>query len=107
MRTIEDPNLSLDEGEFQTVFTENAIDENRLTYTVVSSEVETENIRKLISSAINQTPTQVAWPNRKSDPVSEFKPGYFSMAHPALFGLGKADITVPRIGRNPSLLFWV
>ena len=107
VRTIEDPNLSLDEGEFQTVFTENAINENGLTYTVVSSEVETENIRKLISSAINQTPTQVAWPNRKSDPVSEFKPGYFSMAHPALFGLGKADITVPRIGRNPSLLFWV
>ena len=52
-------------------------------------------------------PPIVLFPNRGQNPVSEFTPGFFSMAFPWLFPEGKADITRSRPGKTPTDIKWV
>ena len=49
----------------------------------------------------------VDWPMRGEQPASEWEPGYFSKAFPHLFPYGSADITKPRIGKQPEFLAYL
>ena len=49
----------------------------------------------------------IEFPSTGSDPEKEYMPGFFRKAFPRLFPDGKGDITVPRLGNNPSMLKWV
>ena len=46
-------------------------------------------------------------PMTDEEPASEFLPGFFTMAFPTLFPDGRGDITIPRVGKNPSMQKWV
>ena len=79
--------------------------------TTVPMQVPAESLNDQITAAVLQLDRNnsnvVQWPKRNERPISEFTEGYYSMAHPNLFCHGKADITVPRIGKKPEFLAYI
>ena len=121
---IEDPGLSSDQGEHPTVYTPTEHNAD-FTYSTIPQQVNRKSLREEIANTIlnssqdqrqdsqqhcesSTTPT-INFPKRSSTPVSEWTEGYMSMAFPWLPGFcwGQCDITVPRIGKRPTLFQWV
>ena len=73
--------------------------------------VPSESVNAIITNAVLHSSKEsehvVQCFKRNERPISEFTQGYFSMAHPNLFCTGKADITVPRIGKKTELLSYI
>ena len=79
--------------------------------TTVPMQIPAESLNDQITAAVLQLDRNhsnvVQWPKRNERPISEFTEGYYAMAHPNLFCHGKADITVPRIGKKPEFLAYL
>merc|ERR1711860_47020 len=80
---------------------------------LVPEGIEREEIDKCVKKALNEhlkdkdKKSTIEYPTTESEPEKEYMPGFFRKAFPRLFPDGKGDITVPRLGNNPSMLKWV
>ena len=75
-----------------------------------SMKKSTDNVR-IGSTPVKATDSsnysEVFCPMLSKKLVSEFTPGFYSMANPELFPTGKGDITLPRKGKTPSFIDWL
>ena len=80
-----------------------------MTYSTVLTRDNRNTEQEVIEQEVLRRPVRTAMPNRSKDPVSEWTEGYFSMAFPTLPGFcyGECDLTVARVGAQPSLKAWV
>ena len=70
----------------------------------------TDNVRICstpVKSTVSSNDSEIFCPILSKKPVSEFTPGFYSMANPELFPTGKGDITLPRKGKTPSFIDWL
>ena len=80
-----------------------------MTYSTKMTRDNKNTVQEVIEQEVLGRPARTAMPNRSKNPVSEWTEGYFSMAFPTLPGFcyGECDITVARIGAQPTLKAWV
>ena len=58
-------------------------------------------------SPVGEERVVLDFPARSENPVSEFSPGFFTLAYPWLFPTGAGDISCPREGKQPKLVEWI
>ena len=80
-----------------------------MTYSTVLTRDNRNTEQEVMEEEVLRRPARTAMPNRSKNPVSEWTQGYFSQAFPCLPGFcyGECDITVPRVGKQPTLKAWV
>jgi hypothetical protein len=114
LRTIpsdESDNSNAEPVNLSTVYTREEDTPDMTFSTVVMTENRATEREVLEHDLLGHStvPANVRMPSRSTDPVSEFTEGYLSMAFPTLPGFcyGQCDITVPRVGRNPTFKAYI
>ena len=80
-----------------------------MTYSTVLTRDNRNTEQEVMEEEVLRRPARTAMPNRSKNPVNEWMQGYFSQAFPCLPGFcyGECDLTVARVGKQPTLKAWV